>query len=148
MDDKTYNRWDVIVKILGFLATAASVYIGISQFSGQQRAAADLEMNKNFWTAQNQVYTDICNNAGALAANLSDTKAFETEKVKFLTHYYGQMVLVEDDQVSLSMVAIKNYLDVFDPKDPNMCNILKTKILNLADACRNSSITFKRANLK
>jgi hypothetical protein len=148
MDDKTYNTWDVIVKILGFLATALSIYIGISQFSNQQKAASDLELNKNFWTMQNTLYTEICKNAGALAANLNDPKTFEAEKTKFLTHYYGEMVLVEDDNVSKQMIALKAYLDVFRIKDPDMGVILTRKILELSNACRNSSITFKRANLK
>ena len=148
MDDKTYNTWDVIVKIAGFLATAASIYIGISQFSDAQKAASDLELNKNFWNSQNTVYTELCKNAGALAANLDSPKVFEAEKKKFLTHYYGEMVLVEDNHVSNSMIAVKSYLDVFRISDPDMCNILKRKILDLSDACRNSSITFKRANLK
>jgi len=148
MDDKTYNTWDVIVKILGFLATALSIYIGITQFSNQQKATAELEMNKNFWTAQNTVYTEICKNAGALAASLDDPKTFAAEKTKFLTYYYGEMVLVEDDSVKQHMIALKAYLDVFRIKDPDMGVILTRKIIELSDACRNSSITFKRANLK
>jgi len=148
MDDKTYNTWDVVVKIFGFLATAASIYIGITQFNNQQKAASDLELNKNFWNTQNQVYTEVCKNVGSMAANVNSPKTFEQEKIKFLSNYYGQMVLVEDPKVDSNMREIKSFIEVFVPSDPNMVLSFKRKVLHLSDACKNSSLTFKRANLK
>ncbi len=63
MDDKTHNTWDVIVSIAGFLATAISIYVGISQFSDMQKETAEMELKKTFWTTQNTVYIELCKNA-------------------------------------------------------------------------------------
>src|SRR5579862_5956612 len=109
MDQKTYNYFDILVKILGFLATAASIFIGITQFNKQQKSAIDLELRKNFWESQNRVYIEICNNAGAMAANAGNKKKFDKEKIKFLTNYYGQMVLVEDPKVDSTIVELRSY---------------------------------------
>jgi hypothetical protein len=148
MTESKYRVWDVLVKVAGFLATALSIWIGIHQFADAQRAASELELNKNFWNSQNTVYTELCKNAGAMAASIDDQKVFAAQKTNFLTHYYGEMVLVEDQQVTRSMISVKAYLDVFVWTDPDMRNILKRKILELSEACRNSSLTFKRSNLK
>ena len=148
MEDKTYNTWDVIVKVLGFLATAVSIYLGIYQFGKQEKDAANLELKKNFWTSQNQVYSDICKNAGAMVANLGDTKAFSTEKVKFLSAYYGQMVLVEDPKVDSNMRELQSYLQIFNPLDSNKVFTFKKKVLHLSEACRKSSATYKQEYLE
>ncbi len=148
MEEKTYKLWDIIIKALGFFATALSIYFGLSNFDKQQRATAELEFNRAFWQKQNDVYADVCKNAGTLAANASDPKTFEKEKANFLGLYYGQMVLVEDPKVDSAMRELKSYVEIVDPKDPEMINKLKYKVIQLSEACKNSSVIFKRSNLK
>ena len=148
MEESAYRIWDVIIKALGFIATAATIYVGITQFYKQQEATVELEFKRNFWLKQNQVYSDVCRNAGAMVASIADPKSFEKDKQTFLSLYYGDLVLVEDHGVDSAMRELKSYVDILEPKDPNMVNVLKRKVINLAEACKSSSVTFKQANLQ
>lgn len=150
MEDQKYNLLTTTISILGPIFTAISILIGVQQFNAQLKENKEMELNKNFWEIQNKLYTDICDNAGALIAAMDNLSKFKVEKERFLTRYYGQMVLVEDKNVEKCMIEIKYFLDTFDPKDkdPNMEIIFKRKILQLSEACRNSSLTFKRVNLE
>jgi hypothetical protein len=148
MEESTYRSWDVTTKALGFIATAAAICVGIWQFNRQQEATMELEFKRNFWQKQNQVYAEVCRNAGAMAASINDQKAFDKDKQTFLSLYYGDLVLVEDQRVDSMMREIKSYVDILEPKDPNMVNVFKRKVLGLAEACKASSATFKQANLQ
>lgn len=146
MDDKVHNLWDTIIKILGFLATAASILIGLSQFSKEQASAAELEFKRNFWQKQNELYAEVCKNAGTMAAAIGDSTTFKKERQRFLSLYYGQLVLVEDELVETAMRELKSYVEILNLRDPNMINIFKRKVIRLAEACKRSSETFKRFN--
>jgi hypothetical protein len=148
MDDKRHKLWDIIIKALGFIATSATIYIGVTQFNNQQESAAEMEFNRNFWQKQNEVYVEVCRSAGTMAANIGDTALFNKEKKHFLSLYYGDLILVEDKNVEGAMRELKSYVDILEPADPGMVNIFKRKVLTLSEACKNSSATFKRANLQ
>ena len=148
MEERRYKLWDILIKALGFIATCITIYVSIDHFNKEQRAAADLEFNRSFWQKQNDVYSEVCRSAGAMAANLGDPKIFPAEKQKFLSMYYGVLVLVEDPTVDSMMRELKSYVEVVVPQDPNMANIFKRKVLELSNACKNSSVIFKRANLQ
>jgi hypothetical protein len=147
MEDKTYNGWDVAIKLLGFVATAASILIGLSQFSEEKKSAAELEFKRAFWQKQNELYVSVCGSAGHMAATLNEPDAFKKEEQNFLTLYYGGLVLVEDSTVEKAMVEIKSSLETLELKDPDMVNIFKSKVLALSYACKTSSAVFKKANL-
>jgi hypothetical protein len=150
MDENKHNLWNHIVSLLGSLFTGISILIGVYQFNSQQRQNEEMELNKNFWSIQNQLYTEICDNAGVMATSTSNPLDFEMSKQKFLVKYYGQMILIEDNKVEESMIDLKYFLDDFDLKKPDDYAIitLKSKILNLSKACKNSSLTFKRKKLE
>jgi hypothetical protein len=148
MDATKLQMWDTIIKGLGLGATAVSIYIGIVHFNQGQKQAADLEFNRNFWQKQNEVFSEVCKKAGAMAANIDNEAEFEKEKKEFSSMYYGEMVLVEDATVDSMMRELKSYIEILEPKDPNMAIVFKRKVLELANACKNSSQTFKRRNLQ
>jgi len=147
MEEKTYKFWDMIIKALGFTATIASILIGLFHYSSEQTRATDLEFRRNFWQKQNELYAEVCRNAGTMAA-ASDQKEFEKQKEKFLSLYYGELVLVEDSLVENAMREVKSYVEILDTKDENMKNIFKRKVLELSEACKRSSDVFKHYNLK
>jgi hypothetical protein len=149
MDERQSNLWDIIIKSLGFLATSASILIGLSQFNKQQSEASELEFNRNFWQTQNRIYGEVCRNAGVMAASVDDSDLFEKDKRNFLSLYYGEIVLVEDSKVDSAMRELKSYIDIFDPKgDNDSKNKLKSKVLDLTDACKASSTAFKKRHLE
>ncbi|SEW47106.1 hypothetical protein SAMN05428988_6604 [Chitinophaga sp. YR573] len=148
MQNNNFELLDIRIKFFGFLATAVSICLGAWQFSSQQNATSELEVRKNFWQMQNQLYAEICNNAGAMAANLAEQVVFEQEKKKFLAHYYGELALVEDSLVERSLVELVSYLDVYKPNlGVEMDLKFKEKVLALSIACKKSSVTFKQDNL-
>jgi hypothetical protein len=147
MEEKSYKFWDFIIKSLGFIATSASILIGLSQFSAKEKAAAELEFNRNFWQKQNELYANVCRSAGTMAAAIDDSVAFKKEKLNFLSLYYGEMILVEDSTVEKAMRELKSYTDVLVTADPYMVNTFTRKVLELSEACKKSSATFKRSNL-
>lgn len=148
MDESKHRLWDTFIKALGFIATAASIFIGLSQFSSQQASAADLEFKRNFWQKQTELYAEVCRNAGMMAATINDPKVFARQKENFLSLYYGELVLVEDGTVEKAMRELRSYLEIVDPADPNMVNTFKRKVIELSEACKKSSGTFKRFNLQ
>ena len=147
MEEKNYKFGDIIIKCLGFIVTSASILIGLSQFSAKERAAAELEFNRAFWQKQNELYANVCRYAGTMAAAVNDSVAFKKEKQNFLSLYYGEMVLVEDSTVGKAMRELKSYTDILETRDPDMVNTFKRKVLELSNACKNSSAIYKRAHL-
>lgn len=145
MQEQQYKLFDIIIKGLGFFATALSIYFGLSNFNKQQAAASELEFNRNFWRKQTEVYSSVCKNAGTLVANIGNPHLFEQQKKEFLGLYYGEMVLVEDPQVDSVMRELRSYVDIVEPEDPNMVNTLKRKVIALSEACKRSAATYKRA---
>jgi hypothetical protein len=143
MDDNKHNAWDIIIKAAGFLATAASIYLGISQFSSQQTNAREAEISRNFWLYQNQVYSEVCKSAGRMAANLDNDTVFTKAKASFMEIYYGEMIRVENSKVDSLMRELRYYTDILDPKDPDMQNVFKRKVIELAEACKTSSQQLK-----
>ena len=147
MKEGTHRFWDILTKIIGFSITAMVLYSGIDQFNDQQKILSKNELKKYFWTSQNQLYIEICNNAGAMAANVTNPEEFQKKKIEFLTHYYGEIVLVENATVDSCMKSIHSYLNIFDPNDANMVAVFKQRIFELSNACKKTSSTFKPTNL-
>jgi|GEM_PF-4785440 len=145
MEDKRYRFWDIIIKGIGIVATAATIYFGLVNFNRQRVDAAELEFNRNFLKMQTEVYGEVCKNAGAIASNIEDPKAFEVEKNHFLGLYYGEMVLVEDPSVDSAMRELKSYVEIVEPRDAHMVIILKRKVIELSEACKASLANYKSA---
>src|SRR5205809_3006547 len=112
MEEKNYKSWDMIIKALGFAATVTSILIGLFHYSGEQARAADLEFKRNFWQKQNELYAEVCRNAGTMAAAVDDLEVFKKQKENFLSLYYGELVLVEDSTVEKAMRELKSYVEI------------------------------------
>jgi hypothetical protein len=147
MGEKTHRLFDIIVKALGFGVTILTICIGINQFNSQLAETRQLESDRLFWQKQNEIFTEMCENAGLMVSAINDEKQFEKAKNDFLHMYYGEMILVEDSAVESAMRDLKYYISILKIKDQNMVNIFKRKVIELADACRNASQTFKRRKL-
>src|SRR5580704_7666276 len=103
MTEETHRIWDIIIKGLGFMATAFSFYFGLTQLTKQQHSAQELEARKAYWQRQIQVYGDICHIAGVMNENSADSESFEKSKKQFLEAYYGEIAMLEDSTVYNAM---------------------------------------------
>lgn len=138
MDENRHRIWDIIIKLSGIFITAMSIYLGLTNFNKQQNASAELEFKRNFWRKQIDVYSELCKNAGSLIASIDNDEKFAVEKDKFISLYYGEIILVEDQKVDSAIRELKSYLEIVQPKDPNMVNTLKLKVIELSEACKAS----------
>lgn len=143
MKQEAYNFGDTIIKAIGIFVTAATILIGISQVNGQQRESLELEIKRAFIQKQNDIYTNLSSNAGAMAASTDDEIAFKASKQRFLSIYYGELMLVEDTTVERFGRELTDFLYTFNRSNNNMVNTLKTKVMNLGAACKQSSATYK-----
>ncbi len=143
MNENTHRNFDVCFRILSSVGAIIVFCWGVKQFREQGERELRLEKAKIYWSFQNQLYVDMCNAAGALAATVSDSKMFEVEKTKFLSNYYGQISLVSDTSVEKRLVAIRDYLSDINLRNPDNQIAFKNKILQLSDACKRSSIVFQ-----
>lgn len=147
MEESTFRVWDIIIKGLGFIGTALSIYFGLTQFSEQQHDAWQLESAKQNWQKQTQVYADVCMSAGTLAAKLSDADGFKKEKENFLKLYYGQVILVQDSGVENAMRELRSYADIVEPNNPDAVIKFKAKVMDLTAACK-KSLALSKQELK
>lgn len=143
MNENTNRKLEVVFKIISYIGAGVVFFVSVFQFQEQGKRDRQLEISKTFWVSQNQLYIDICNNAGSLAATVSDSKQFEAEKTKFLSQYYGQIALVSDTAVEKCLVEIRDYLFDVNLNDPNNQMPFKNKIFELSKVCKRSSEIFK-----
>lgn len=143
MTEETHRILDTWAK---FLAVCA-LLIGLHQFNKQQRATVELEYRQNVFQREADIYAEVCRNAGAMAASLGDPVSFAKDKQLFLQQYYGAIVLVDDSAVAAAMCELRAYLEDFEPKDENMGNILKIKIVLSPVVYRQPKNSFRRQRL-
>lgn len=137
MEEKYYKLFDIIIKFLGFMVTAASIYYGLTNFNKQQTINAEAEYQRMLLEKQKEIYSEACESSGLIMANINHPKALEKEKIHFTALYY-EMVLVENDDVSRAMQDILDCLKSLDIKKGNTVNDLNDRVLKLSKACRES----------
>jgi hypothetical protein len=152
MTEKTYSRWDLILKGIGAIGLIATAAIGLVEYYASGNVTATLETNKLdsdqhklYFDKQLEYYVKATETVAAIA-NTSDTKTRQELIRNFDVMYYGPMVMFEeradappqagekytnDINVEKHMVAIHACLQRNCSKAE-----LQEQSLALADTCR------------
>lgn len=149
MNEESYRKWDLGVKIIAPILTVIGLLVGIWQFTKGQAAQLEreykllaendrLEFKHRMWEKQLDVYTKISNVVGRIAAGNQQKGELQKDIDQFYNLYWGDMIYVEDSAVEKAMiefhVEIQDYLKGIGTKDR-----LKIRAKQLIDVCRESS---------
>lgn len=128
---------DLTFKVFGFLLSIATVLIGVWKYTDEQSYQHDLEFKRKIWQKQLNAYTEACKYSG-LIANQPEVN-FDENYSKFGGLYWGEMIMIEDDEVRDAMKEFYFAVNDFHPEDINSKYKLKFKAKALANACKESS---------
>lgn len=149
MDEPTYRKWDVALKIVAPILTVAALLVGVWQFTREQAAQLErqyqliaendrLEFKQRVWEKQLDTYMKISSVVGRIASRNQDKKELMKDVDQFNSLYWGDMIYVEDETVERSMidfhVEVEDFLKGDSDKDR-----LKIRADSLVKACRESS---------
>ena len=128
MNEETYRRRDLILKVVGGLLAIVGAGVGLYQYVD----SAQRESKKPFWERQVSLYFDATTAAATLAT--SDDESRRTKAAAdFWRLYWGPLALVEDREVEAAMVRLGRCLDKECPRPE-----LQQLSLALAHTCRRS----------
>ena len=138
---KTPAQQNWFLKNVSFL-TFALALIGLPIGLWQYFEKAENEYKKPLWEKQLNYYLEATRAAASIAVLLNeetDTSKVEwqKERVRFWQLYYGELVVVEDPEVSKAMVAFGKCLRQYELSQCDQ-KTLKQLSLDLAQACRTS----------
>ena len=128
----TFNE---VMTFLGVLGAVASFLWGIHVWKGQEIRTAEtrrIEATKPFLERQLKLYTEASQVVAVLATSQDPEETLGARK-RFLQLYWGELALVENDDVAKAMVKVKEAMDKGTGQE-----YLTSLSLNLAQACRNS----------
>src|SRR5260370_28842250 len=101
MTEKTYSRWDLILKGIGALGLIATAAIGLVEYYASGNMMATLETNrldsdqhKLYFDKQLESYVKATETVSAIA-NTSDAKTRQELIRNFNVMYYGPMVIFD-----------------------------------------------------
>lgn len=149
MDEPTYRRWDVGLKIVAPILTVAALLVGVWQFTSGQAAQLErqyqliaendrLEFKQRVWEKQLDTYMKISGVVGRIASGNQSKGELMKDIDQFNSLYWGDMIYVEDEAVEKAMidfhVEIEDFLKGISEKDR-----LKIRADSLVKACRESS---------
>jgi hypothetical protein len=125
MTEETQRQWDILIKIVALIGSAAAIY---GYFDKKET-----EFRKPLWDEQLKLYFEATDTVSKIA-NSPEGPERDNAIRKYWQLSYGSMRIVEDsDNVSNAMVAVGACL-------VRKCNqsTLQNLSLDLADACRRS----------
>jgi hypothetical protein len=104
----------------------------------KERALREQESKKPFWQKQVDLYFDASNAVSTLINSTDAVKRQQAED-RFWQLFYGELVIVEDQNVERAMIDISSYL-IQCRQSPPRCEDYKLKNLALAlsSSCRQS----------
>jgi hypothetical protein len=129
---------EALLKILTAIGGFATIGWGIFQFNANQRAQAEtrrIEATRPFLDRQLTLYTAATQAAATLASS-SDADKLSEAKIRFWSLYWGELALVEDEEVEGSMVELGKKLENGASRE-----VIQQAALKVAHACRNSLAT-------
>jgi hypothetical protein len=124
MEESTKRNWDVVLGILGPILTLATILLGVHQFNVGERHKVELEYSlisrkdqiefeRKLSLDRLATYHAIVEIAGKIAAHPNDDREFKRLVDDFVTQYWGQAILSEDDSVQKAMIefntAVKDF---------------------------------------
>lgn len=158
MTEGSYNRIELAIKAVGPLLVLAGLVFGVVQFKvttdlnrKDQReqyketltearlalAEAQREAKKPFYERQLALYLE----ATDVTSRISDPSSEEDKRAataRFWQMYWGQLALVESQEVESAMVAFQSVLVDTALTDQERAESLRRKSLDLAHKCRDS----------
>lgn len=138
MNESSYRRNDLTIKILGVFLTVSALIIGQFQYFHTLSSENELEFRRNIWTKQIHAYSEACKYAGLISTS-TNNEAFNRNVQEFNSLYWGEMMLVEDSIVEAAMRGFYYAIIDYSKEDSQTRRKLKFKARQLADACRESS---------
>jgi len=149
MDDETKNRWDVRLGLTTTLITVVGILIGVFKFTSEQTAQTELQyelqarenrvaFQRTLWLEQLASYRKIADVVGRLVTHLDREEPFEAAVSEFQTMYWGEMVLVENQEVEQAMILLRGELHDLTGGWSNKKRI-KIRALELLATCKAST---------
>jgi hypothetical protein len=121
--------------IVGVIGGVASFLWGIYVWQQQAILTAEtrrIEATKPFLERQLKLYTEASQVVAVLATSQDPEETLGARK-RFLQLYWGELALVENDNVAKAIAKVKEAMDKGSEQE-----YLTSLSLNLAQACRNS----------
>lgn len=132
MIPSTFNE---VMTLLGVMGAVVSFLWGIYVWQKQAILTGEtrrIEATKPFLERQLKLYTETSQVVAVLATSQDSEEALSARK-RFLQLYWGELALVENDDVAKAMAQVKEALDKGTGQE-----YLTSLSLYLAQACRNS----------
>jgi hypothetical protein len=149
MNEETYRKWDVTLKLFAPLLTVLALLVSVWQFTREQRAQIErqyqliaqndmIEFKRRLYDKQLDVYMKISTVVGRIASTDQNKDQLMKDIEQFYSLYWGEMIYVADENVEKAMidfhVEIQDFLKGIGTKDR-----LKERGYNLIQVCRESS---------
>lgn len=149
MDDATKNRWDVGLGFATTIIAVVGLLVGVFQFTREQTAQTKLQyelqarenrvaFQRTLWLEQLGAYRKIADVVGRLVTHLDQSEMFEAAVTEFHAMYWGEMVLVEDQDVETAMIQLRRELHDLTGGWSNKKRV-KTRALELLATCKAST---------
>lgn len=125
--------------IAGPVLTLVGIVVGIWQFNVGEQNRQTLEFRRNIWLQKAQSCQDIARVVGDTVAHYDASRKNDEDLYrKFMSAYWGTMILVEDDRVEAAMKRF--YLELRDVRSgwAKDSGDLKIKADALIKECRRS----------
>ncbi len=106
MEEARKRSWDVGLGIIGPLITVAGILVGVWQFNVGEAKKAEYEHASQIWLKRLETYTSVAKVAGVIAAP-PDDNVFKAAIAQFMSAYWSEMILVEDESVEQAMIAFR-----------------------------------------
>src|SRR5260370_37539061 len=132
MNEETYRKWDVGMKIVAPILTVAALLVGVWQFIRGQSAQLErqyqliaendrIEFKRKVWEKQLDVDLKISSVVGRIASGDQSKDQLTKDIDQFNSLYWGDMIYVEDQAVEKAMidfhVEIQDFLKGLGDKD-------------------------------
>ncbi len=123
MTEDVYRKWDVFLKIFVPLLTVVGILIGIWQFNTLQANNDLLEFKRRAWEKQLDVYVKTTNIASELSVNAKNAVKLRENINAFNSLHWGNMILVDDDNVRKAMIKFQVEIKDFNEGRSNQDNL-------------------------
>src|SRR5258706_6106307 len=108
--DKTREmpfKKETIFSIITVCLTIVTILIGIIEYRRGQEYNIKMEFLRTDEQKQMDVYSNICNALGKLAAAAEDLKEYNERFKEFTSIYWGDIILVEDTTIEKILITIR-----------------------------------------
>jgi len=117
-------NWDLILKIVGSLVAIAGVLFGVYQYNQRKEETKNARQYEHYIKATS---------VAAGFAQASTKKEAEEKSKQFWEIYYGELSLVEDDNVKLAMMNLGGAIKQWDKYNTGDSDFSAPAIFELED---------------